>query len=226
MFGDCKRLIIICVVVLCLLFPVAVYLCVITPGMANHRNASNLGVIATALRGYHSAYGTFPPPFVANEHGVPIHSWRVLILPFLSEDQLFADYSFDEPWNGPHNILLAKKMPSVFRNYTNGSATDTSYLAVIGPGTLWSGDAMMNDHSLAEIMNTIVVAEVNNSGVAWSDPRDISSEYLVDVLLRDSRHRLGWPYTSDSLAIRANGIKVWLKTSMSAEELFALLSSD
>src|SRR5271163_108233 len=40
--------------------------------------------IAVALHNYHDTYGSFPPAYVADETGKPMHSWRVLILPFLS----------------------------------------------------------------------------------------------------------------------------------------------
>src|SRR4051812_3837711 len=43
---------------------------------------NHLKDIALALHNYHDAYGTFPPAYIADQNGRPMHSWRVLILPY------------------------------------------------------------------------------------------------------------------------------------------------
>ena len=63
--------------------------------------------IALALQCYHDVYKSFPPAYVADETGKPMHSWRVLILPFLEQKALYDQYRFDEPWDGPNNGKLA-----------------------------------------------------------------------------------------------------------------------
>jgi hypothetical protein len=49
---------------------------------------ANLRTIGLALRNYHGAYGCFPPAYTTDARGTPMHSWRVLILPFAGEDAL------------------------------------------------------------------------------------------------------------------------------------------
>ena len=49
-------------------------------------------------------------------------SWRVLILPYIEEDELFKQYRFDEPWDGPNNIQLLQRMPRTFRHPKADSA--------------------------------------------------------------------------------------------------------
>src|SRR5437867_1183897 len=71
----------------------------------------NLDFIGIALRQYHELHGCLPPPYIAGEDGEPRHSWRVLLLPYLSEQPLYAAYNFDEPWDGPTNRLLASQIP-------------------------------------------------------------------------------------------------------------------
>ena len=51
--------------------------------------ANHLKQIGVALHTYHDAYGSFPPAFVADENGKPMHSWRVLLLPFLDEELIY-----------------------------------------------------------------------------------------------------------------------------------------
>jgi hypothetical protein len=47
--------------------------------------ASQLKLIAIALLNYHDTYGAFPPAHIPDRNGKPMHSWRVLLLPFLEE---------------------------------------------------------------------------------------------------------------------------------------------
>ncbi|MEO8497518.1 MAG: DUF1559 domain-containing protein, partial [Planctomycetota bacterium] len=72
---------------------------------------SNLIQIGMALRAYEAAHGTLPPAYIPDASGKPMHSWRVLILPYLNEDGLYRRYNFDEPWDGPNNLQLAGHMP-------------------------------------------------------------------------------------------------------------------
>ncbi|MDH3719020.1 MAG: DUF1559 domain-containing protein, partial [Planctomycetota bacterium] len=74
---------------------------------------NNLKQIALALHQYHDQYGSFPPAYVAGPDGKPWHSWRVLILPFIEAEPLYAMYNFDEPWDGPNNRKLAAAAPHI-----------------------------------------------------------------------------------------------------------------
>ena len=104
---------------------------------------NNLRQIGLALHNYHEVYGSFPPAYVADESGRPIHSWRTLILPYLDQPTLYKEYRFDEPWDGPHNsqlldvILRIYRCPVEARQHDRESpeARMTNYLAVIGPRT-------------------------------------------------------------------------------------------
>jgi len=39
--------------------------------------------LGLAFHTYHDAYGSFPPAYTVDADGRPLHSWRVLILPFI-----------------------------------------------------------------------------------------------------------------------------------------------
>ena len=75
---------------------------------------ANLKRIGVALQHYHDRCGSFPPAYVRNEQGQRWHSWRVLLLPDLGHADLYAQYRFDEPWDGPHNRQLLARMPAVY----------------------------------------------------------------------------------------------------------------
>jgi hypothetical protein len=139
----------------------------------------NLERIAAALKQYEIQHGTLPPAFIPDASGKPMHSWRVLILPQLGEEGLYARYQFDEPWDGPNNIQLVNAMPDVFGCPADGDARskgESSYMVVVGPETLFPGKTTASigqardDHAL-----TILVAEVPAAGVVWTQPKDLDA---------------------------------------------------
>lgn len=139
---------------------------------------NNLKQLALAMHNYHDEYGSFPPAYIADEGGRPMHSWRVLLLPFLENRELYELYRFDEPWNGPHNRLLGSLMPRAFRCPSDeGPASNTSYLVVAGPKTVFPGATSVGIKDITDgTANTILLVEAAGSGINWLEPRDLSYE--------------------------------------------------
>lgn len=140
---------------------------------------NNLKQIAIALANYHEAYKTFPPTYLADNDGKPMHSWRVLLLPFFDDaaiEALGKKYDFREPWNGPHNRLLADKMPIVYRCPSDvDNADKANYVAVVGESTAWPAAAARRIREIVDgTSTTISVVEVVDSGISWLEPRDLT----------------------------------------------------
>ena len=140
---------------------------------------NNLKLFGIALQTYHDQHKCFPPAFFADEHGTPIHSWRVLLLPYLEEPELTAlyeQYRFDEPWNGPRNRELLDKAPAVFRCPSDeDNMSETNYLAVVGPQTVWPGTGNTKIRQITDGTSlTIAVVECSDSGINWLEPRDVT----------------------------------------------------
>jgi len=136
---------------------------------------ANMKNVVLALHTYHDVYHSFPPAYIADAEGRPMHSWRVLILPYMEQGQLYEEYRFDEPWDGPNN----KKLHDVIVPYyscpsQNDPGTSTNYLAVVGPGTAWPGTESVSFGDMKDgPENTIVLVEVADSGIHWMEPRDL-----------------------------------------------------
>jgi hypothetical protein len=141
----------------------------------------NLRRIGLAMNDYQQKYGCFPPAFVPDENGKPKHSWRVLILPFLGEDDLYKQYRFDEPWNGPHNKGLATQMPVVYSCPTwahdrvlRVDSSLTSYAMIVGPHAISDGPTARRECDVKDgLENTIIVAECVGARINWLEPRDL-----------------------------------------------------
>lgn len=80
------------------------------------QSAKKLKAIAKAFSDYIDfANLRLPPAVVFDQHGNPLYSWRVLLLPFLGEEELYKQFKLNEPWDSDHNIKLLSKMPAVYR---------------------------------------------------------------------------------------------------------------
>ena len=65
--------------------------------------------------------GALPAAFIADQDGKPLLSWRVAILPYLEEKELYDRFHLDEPWDSEHNKKLIASMPDIY-NSPSGSA--------------------------------------------------------------------------------------------------------
>jgi hypothetical protein len=128
-----------------------------------------------AVANYVDEHKHYPPAYVADQHGTPIHSWRVLILPYISQNDLYKEYSFNEPWDGPNNRKLASRMPSVYALHgeLRPENTTTNYLAVVGPETIWQGSTGVSIQAVKSSSHTILLVENKGAEVHWMEPRDL-----------------------------------------------------
>ena len=157
-------------------------------------SSNHLKQIALAFHIFHDAYGCFPPAAVIGPDGKPWHSWRVLLLPFIEELDLYKQYDFSQPWDSPKNLAVAEKMPAIFRDPAREGPPDTltDYAAITGeaaifqPGvvTMTSADDFPACLKTAKKVgfasitdgtsNTILFATVDPARkIPWTKPEDI-----------------------------------------------------
>ena len=106
-------------------------------------------------------------------------SWRVAILPFIEENELFQQYRFDEPWDSEANLKLLEKMPSIYRSPlapADQAVGNTNYqgFATEG-GALGKGDGYAFSDFTDGTSNTLLIIETKDS-VPWTKPQDIEGE--------------------------------------------------
>ena len=108
-----------------------------------------------------------------------MHSWRVLILPFMEQSALYNMYNFNEPWDGPSNRKLLALRPNIYVCPTlqaerPSAAAVTSYVLLTGPGTTFPHGRTTRLTDIRDgTANTLIAAEVSNVSVAWTEPRDL-----------------------------------------------------
>lgn len=164
--------------------------------IASHRRqcAANLKKIGSALLLYEEEYGTLPPAYIEDAEGNRLHSWRVLILPYLGpeESALYAQYNLKEAWDSKQNMLLAAKMPEVYRCLADEheapeNENDTSYLVYVGKQSAFPGSTTVSRKEILDDQRqTILVFEAHGTSVGWTQPGDLQEgqqglEQGVDV---------------------------------------------
>lgn len=127
------------------------------------------------------------PANIGNSKGEAVLSWRVRLLPYLGEEELYAKFHLEEPWNSPHNLTLLAEMPSVYRNLRDPSGKPvTHWRAWSGPDSVFGEGAQFAQVSDG-LSNTLALIETAEP-LPWTQPDDfippaenISSQLRVGV---------------------------------------------
>ena len=147
--------------------------------------------IMFALQAYRAEHGTFPPAYTLDASGKPLHSWRVLILPYLGDDAkaLYGQIALDEPWDSEHNAAFHAQIPDVFRcpSATDLKEGETRYSVLLGDDGFFDASGVGKDPtSMAtlpgrEIARQLLVVE-RSDPVCWMQPdAELKiADYLVD----------------------------------------------
>ncbi len=153
----------------------------IRPSMAGTAVRRDLLQIYAALRAYHDTYGQYPPTWINGPDGKPWHSWRVIILPQLGYQDLYGEYRFSEPWNGPNNRKLASRIPAEYQYpyCAKPERTQIKYLGIANPHTAWMGPTALRKQDVEYPDSTVFLVEAANSTIDWMEPRELSiTEFL------------------------------------------------
>lgn len=186
--------------------------------------------LSLACHNYHSAYGRFPPAFTTDVEGRPLHSWRVLILPFIEEQALYNDLDLSKPWNHPSNIQHADRMPDLFLCPADGmdlpgrfAHVKTPYVAIVGAGTIW--DAQLNGVTLADVHDsasqTIMLLESDVHSVHWMSPSDIDIADIVAVNEEGETDVISSHHPGGTNVVMADGSSRFVAETVKAEKLRA-----
>jgi len=192
--------------------------------------SNNLRVIGLAMLQYESQYGSLPPAFVADKNGKPMHSWRVLILPFLERMDLYKRYNFDEPWDGPTNRKLLGQMPPQYHCISSDVPFEkrlTSYVVVVGKNTAFPGAKARELSELADgPARTLLVVEACHTGINWMEPRDLDLDAMNLRINDRDRPGIGSTHREGANAVFADGHIEMLPVNMPAAKLKSLADAD
>jgi hypothetical protein len=148
---------------------------------------NNLRLIAIAMRAYEADYGTALPPYIADSSGKPMHSWRVLLLPYIDCPFLYDSYDFSQPWSSPANLALTDQIPRYYSSEKPyGEALGTTCYLRVTTGA--QAGIVCDGNELPAGAHTnpgkrIVLLEVRIPQVNWLEPRDLT---VADVMSEET----------------------------------------
>ncbi len=148
------------------------------------QSLTNLKQLMLAMHNYHDVYKAFPATHSVNQAGEPLLSWRVHLLPYLGQLQLYNQFHLDEPWDSEYNLSLLRHMPEIYQAPgSNAAEGKTVYLGNAGERGIFVApkDARTPIGTrIRDIMdgtsNTIALVQADDAlAVEWTRP---SAEYV------------------------------------------------
>ena len=183
---------------------------------------NNLKQIGLANHNYHSVNNVLPMQAITDKDGKPLLSWRVAILPYLEQGELYNKFKLDEPWDSPNNKPLIKEMPQVYLcpDRRNPEPGTTTYRVFVGKGALFEeGEATGFQNVLDGTSNTIMVVE-SKDAVPWTKPDDLK----FDMEAKPSLYGAASPHPGGFNTLFADGSVRFIKNSVSLQVFKALIT--
>jgi len=138
---------------------------------------NSLKQLGLAMHNYHDTYKSFPPAVFRDKAGKPLLSWRVHVLPYVDENELYKQFHLDEPWDSEHNKQLIEKMPKLYASarVPGVDKGKTVFVVPVGKDTIFGGKEGMKIQQITDgTSNTILVLESDGKhAVTWTKPDDI-----------------------------------------------------
>jgi RNA polymerase sigma factor (sigma-70 family) len=119
--------------------------------------------------------GVGTTPVIIGKDGKALLSWRVALLPYLDENDLYKQFRLDEPWDSPHNKKLLPRMPKVYAppGITTREPYATFYQVFVGPHAAFEKHRGMR---LADFLDgtshTLLIVEAGHAA-PWTKPEDL-----------------------------------------------------
>ena len=199
---------------------------------ARMTSVNNMKQIGLAMHAHHDANRTLPNHAIYGKDGKALLSWRVKILPYVEQGNLYKQFHLDEPWDSPHNKTLLSQMPFVYQNPRDPEANQKGYthyqVIVTPPGQpqgIFVHSATHRQH-IGAIMdgssNTIMVVEADKA-VPWTKPADIPYSGSGSI-----KSQLGKLYSGDGFnALVADGAVYYINAyKLDENQLRNLIMAD
>jgi hypothetical protein len=139
---------------------------------ARAKTANNLKQIGLAMHNYHDNYSCLPASAIPDKGGPPLLSWRVEMLPYVEQDNLYKQFKLGEPWDSPTN---QKPAATVILTYVPpGEKINQTYYQVLeGPGAAFERGKKIRMTDITDgTANTWLAAEAADL-VPWAKPQDL-----------------------------------------------------
>jgi hypothetical protein len=187
---------------------------------ARSQSINNLKQFGLAMHNYAGSHGDAFPAAAIRKDGKALLSWRVAILPYLDQGELYKKFHLDEPWDSPHNLALLDQMPDIYAPVTHQeeSKHSTYYQVFTGRGALFGGAERTKRADINDGMAwTIMIVEAAKP-VPWTKPEDLTFDASKPL------PKLGGLFEDGFCACFADGSVRFLKRNVGSNVLKALIT--
>ncbi len=206
---------------------------------------NNLKQIGLAMLNYESTHGTLPIGVETDANEIPTRSWRTLLYPMYIEASQ-QHYDPNLPWDSPNNKRLIDETPVTITDKGGGNprkisldpcpciwrcpSCDTgskrvNYAVIVGDQTAFPMNRSVKlDEVTDGLENTILVVETLSCSPFWTEPLDIGFETMKFRIDRSSNGEISSCHPDGAHVLFADGKTYFLSSSVSADELHALLT--
>jgi hypothetical protein len=131
------------------------------------------------MHNYHDGQGRLPPAVVYGKDGKALLSWRVLILPYIEQRELYEQFKLDEPWDSAHNLRLLCKMPAAYApppgKASKVPANHSVCYVFVGKGAAFEGreGLRISQDFPDSTSRTFLIVEAGYP-VPWTKPEDLA----------------------------------------------------
>lgn len=188
----------------------------------------NLKQMALAIHNYQDVLGAMPPAAICDARGNPLLSWRVAILPYIEEGDLYNQFKLDEPWDSEHNKKLIAKMPRTYAPARGDAMPGMTYYRVFaGPDAAFElrvprrGNVPPLGKKLHQLpdgsSNSLLIVEAGEA-VPWTKPEPIPFDMKKDP------PKLGGVFKEGFSAAMADGSVLFIKNTIDPKLLKLLVN--
>ncbi|HEX3146959.1 MAG TPA: DUF1559 domain-containing protein [Gemmataceae bacterium] len=163
--------------------------------MAWWKQSNDLKQMILALHNYHDTNGKAEAAVVDGD-GKPLLSWRVHMLPYIEQDNLYKQFKLNEPWDSENNKKLIPMMPKMYEIAGHPAKPgETHYRTFVGAKAVWAFD---RPFTLAQVVdgtsNTVVFVQAAEATI-WTKPDELIADGKLAIkpriLFRDGRTLVG-----------------------------------
>jgi hypothetical protein len=183
-------------------------------------STNNLKQIVLSFHNYNDANG-FLPGDILDKDGKALLSWRVAILPYLEQSELYKQFKLDEPWDSENNKKLVEKMPKVYAPVrVKAKAGETFYQTFTGKGTIYV------DHKAKYTVGNIPDG-TSNTGFVYEAGEPVIWSKPVDLVYDEKKlPKLGGIFDGEMLVGMGDGSVRHIKKNPDDQQLRYLIIPD
>ena len=180
--------------------------------------------ITLAMLLYECDHGTLPPAYAVDGNGDRLHSWRVLLLPYLGRQELYDKIRLDEPWNSEHNRQFHKQAVEFYQcPGANLEPGKTTYSVVVGPEMPFEGSQGKQLADFGPKSAKMILVVERSESVCWMDPTSDVPQTEADMGIKGDNVAIGDSHRGGSNFGFRDGVVLFLSDTIDTELFGKLL---